>query len=401
MDLIKKLEESHQEDFIEFNNNIINLQIKDLEKINLKLKNEENNLNNFLKNIEEKTNELKKKNLELEEIKNKFELPNETSFQTGDYFQRINSCDFYESYLNGQLKGQKDINNIFKDLIQQQILINSKLEEKVNQIEKELPFILENNNLSDKISVKSNKSSKSRSDLQISNELNQFKLQLNNKNEEINLNIVECEKIKENIKNLTEKVSNITLTTQNELIFKYNEIIKEIEKKKIELKQLENDYKKEETLKNNPKINKIKNENFIDLKSEINSLENWEIERNGLIQTIQKIKLEIQKIKRKSLIIDNPIKKSNKELNYEILRQSMQLEIDLINSNEHPIIKSIEIEKNYTETLNKEIELINSITKEIEQLEIETFNINKNDSNQIRLNLLKLELNELREKISK
>jgi len=422
MELIENLRKSFLEDESEFKESQILLQIDKANKMNKLLAEEKDGLEKDYEDLNNKIESLRVETSELLKKQESIHIPPESEFQKGDFFHRMNACDFYEALLNGKLEGQKLIEKSIKDQIQLQASYSEKLKKRINLYQETLPFgIVDSDSCF----------AKPKNEYQIVIEINRIKEQIAKVEKQMSSIIEECENMRKKADLSTKQYRSDDTSQQATLEEKYQQICLDVKKKNEELKQMELEYRIEESRQSNPrrrasfgspkdKLNteqrwvdrKIDSLKTIEANQDISIPETWKNDRESLIQNIQRVKAEIRSIKKIMKANTDNIntresttqKPSKNEMTNEVLRQAIQQELDSLNLDQHPVLESIQIETKRSKELDNELLQVVKTMNEIEKFEKSLFDnkmtIDHNDKDQ-RLAMLRTELEELKEKLSK
>ena len=461
MDLYSSISKSHEEDFNEMQKTIIDYQISVEDKTRKKYENDVQKMQLELSSIKQKDEDAAKDADDLEEELKDFQPPPDEAYQLGDFFHRLNACEVSEAQYNGRLDGIKQNEKNMTQLIKKQELINEKLNKKFESICDEIPggFVDPLKVLrqaEDQENTKKTQRAAKKEEItkyfkaSDNKECIKMKRQLVEKKSEIDAIDAEFKEISDaigkyqnDIKSVAKEIKENQEYNLDVLILQNEELTKEIMKKKEQLHKIEEEYKEEQAKAERSTKFGITDHEKLDRKSTkyedrwldrqkavlesknsgmpISSDGTWTKDREALLNSILTVRTEIKNLKKQNLREESAQSKRSQKLEADkksldgckqpentklFLRQAMQMELDLIESGNHPVVQAIENEKKYGQKLDNELLELEKTSRSIEEFSKKLFgnrtgNEADDDYNnkKQRIDMLKAELAELRAQI--
>lgn len=445
-DLASKISQSHEDDAIQEEIERINYQIAQEEKMREKYLNQIDKMTNDIEQMKADGKTIELNVEELDEKRKQYPEPPEQSYYSGDFFHRMNAFDVRDAIVNGVYNGQQNVIKEMNNLIKKQKLANAALQKKYEQLIQQIPgyvdYDMTNDAKSENKSVKSNKSRKNQPE---NKDMKQMNIQISNIQKSINQQDEEFKKLTRECEDYQQKIRDISLEISTnpesniELMNDQRQALdEEIKNKQRQLKETEENLKTEQGRSNrSSRTSQVDDRSRISYASDASTerwLERqqlvqeskaksvkeddaWMSERDALLQNIQKVKQEIRQYEqkesfspRKSLSTSSRKSKSyassilsirSQENNKGFLRQAMAMELENLQSEDHPINQAIKQESLYAEKLSADILAVEATKKSIEDFSSRLFAKQDEDydNRKQRIDMLKAELAELRSKV--
>lgn len=440
MDELSQMQDSHRYDAIALRLAVAAYANTEAQKARAKLEQEEQKLimeRNELKNELESQEERKK---QLEEDSKELKVPtDDDAFRTGDYFHRLNAFEVSEAQCKGELQGRKNAIKKLEEEIKAQENRNSKLQQKLDSMLKQLPdgTLLDGDEYegSTRSAALSRKNQSQRGDISTyRKELAQVEKQLQTASKD-------CEQLRDAVREKSARLQSLPSDTLDRLLQQRREIDQELNFKKEQLRKIQID---EQQTNHELETDAKKDKKLTD---ELENDDPWEGERSNILNMISQARKELRTINSEIRSEDNRSKKSSLSETRSMaakraamstsgsvtsgtgaipdnmssvsqainrndiswtefaLRQAIYAELKSMKNKSNPINIAIQTELALKIELKNELSQVDTTIQKIKEFESQTYSqINDEEDSQMeeqRLEVLRAELSELRDVLKK